>query len=403
MKKICIAAIGTRGDVFPALSLVKLLNNDNKVTVICSPENKQLFQQYNIDFFAIGDDFTEVVRAGDLNYFRKQIETQFDACREIYKEADVIIGAGLFYAGRTIAEYFGKKYYHLFYTPQVLKSNLYAPPGNKRPFRNKISNKLLWLKNFVENDFIFKELINIKRKELGLTQIRSVYRYFIDQPDVVIAVDEDLAQIPSNYSAYVKQINFLYYADTKIIDERLQAFLENGSMPVLINFGSAEHAVKGFQRLLKCTIDSVHELGYRIIILSTIKNEECKYDDSILFCDYASHAVLLPKVSMIIHHGGIGTVYASLKSGTPQIIIPQILDQHFWAEIVRKKKLGEVVYPDTDAYTACLKAALIDTLNNKVIHDNIKRVSNWFNSEQYHEESLKKLHKVMPECFSEAR
>lgn len=399
MKKICVAVTGTRGDVFPVLSLIELIKKNNDVKAVSSPENASLFREQNIDFFPTGADFAEVVKSGDLNQYRRQVETQFDSYREIYEETDMIIGAGLFYAGRTLAEHFGKKYYHLFYTPQVLKSNLYAPPGNKRPYRNKMRNKLLWFKNYTENNYILKRLINKKREELGLTRIKSVYDYFIDQPDVIIAVDKELAQIPSVYASSVKQIGFLQHEDTRNIDKDLQAFLKIGSKPVLINFGSAELAMKEFKNFLKDTIDSVRELGHSVVIISKIKISGYESDKNIFFCDYAPLAALLPKISLIIHHGGIGTVYISLKKGIPQIIVPQILDQYFWAEIVLKKKLGKIVYNDTKTYTSHLKEALINLLNDSDINNNINKMCDLLNGDRYYKENLEKLREAMPECF----
>lgn len=399
MKDICIAAIGTRGDIFPALALANTLGGENKIRIVTSPDHLRLFERYHHDCFAVGEDFSKVAGSGDIALYRKQIELQFASHRAVYKNADVIIGAGLFYAGRTLAEYFGKQYYHLFFTPQILKSDLYAPAGTKRPFRGKLHNRLLWMKSLGENDFILKALINGKRKELGLAPVASVYRYFIDRPDTIIAVDERIAQIPHGYTSYIRQINSLNYEDEGKLTSELRDFLSNGSKPVVVSFGSAEYTIGEVRELLRRTVNTVRGLGRRTVMISQASAAEFERDETVFCCGYAPHAALLPKAEAIIHHGGIGTVYAALKSGTPQIIVPQGMDQHYWAEIIRKKRWGETAYAGRRSLVDALKIALRGMPDDREMHDSITEIAGRLNSPQHGEESLRKLRTAMPACF----
>jgi len=43
-------------------------------------------------------------------------------------------------------------------------------------------------------------------------------------------------------------------------------------------------------------------------------------------------AWLLPQCSLVIHHGGCGTVNDALHAAVPQVVCPFIFDQFFWAE-----------------------------------------------------------------------
>ena len=51
-----------------------------------------------------------------------------------------------------------------------------------------------------------------------------------------------------------------------------------------------------------------------------------------LLIQVVSHSWLFPQCSVIFHHGGSGTVAASLLTGRPQIISPVMFDQNMWAE-----------------------------------------------------------------------
>ncbi|KAL3515602.1 hypothetical protein ACH5RR_022504 [Cinchona calisaya] len=41
---------------------------------------------------------------------------------------------------------------------------------------------------------------------------------------------------------------------------------------------------------------------------------------------------LFPRCAAVIHHGGSGSTAAALRSGTPQVVCPFMLDQFYWAE-----------------------------------------------------------------------
>ena len=51
-----------------------------------------------------------------------------------------------------------------------------------------------------------------------------------------------------------------------------------------------------------------------------------------LLTQVVCHDWLFPQCAVILHHGGSGTVAASLLTGRPQIISPVMFDQNMWAE-----------------------------------------------------------------------
>lgn len=62
--------------------------------------------------------------------------------------------------------------------------------------------------------------------------------------------------------------------------------------------------------------------------------------DNILFVSKISHESIFPRVACTIHHGGIGTLFASLRSACPTIITPVFLDQFDNAHVVNELKVG---------------------------------------------------------------
>jgi vancomycin aglycone glucosyltransferase len=53
-----------------------------------------------------------------------------------------------------------------------------------------------------------------------------------------------------------------------------------------------------------------------------------------------AHEALFPKVAAIVHHGGAGTTTAAARAGKPQVIVPHLYDQHYWAHRVRQLGVG---------------------------------------------------------------
>jgi vancomycin aglycone glucosyltransferase len=43
---------------------------------------------------------------------------------------------------------------------------------------------------------------------------------------------------------------------------------------------------------------------------------------------------LFRRVAAVVHHGGAGTTTIAAQAGVPQVVVPQIYDQHYWAKRV---------------------------------------------------------------------
>lgn len=62
--------------------------------------------------------------------------------------------------------------------------------------------------------------------------------------------------------------------------------------------------------------------------------------DDMLSVSSAPHGRLLPRCAVTVHHGGSGTVAATLLAGIPTVVVPQGLDQPFWARRVAEAGVG---------------------------------------------------------------
>ena len=54
----------------------------------------------------------------------------------------------------------------------------------------------------------------------------------------------------------------------------------------------------------------------------------------------ANHRELFGRVAAVVHHGGAGTTTTAALAGAPQVIVPQIEDQPYWARRVAELGIG---------------------------------------------------------------
>lgn len=62
--------------------------------------------------------------------------------------------------------------------------------------------------------------------------------------------------------------------------------------------------------------------------------------DDVYFIQGIPYTWLLPQVDAIICHGGAGTTHQALLHGLPTMIIPHIMDQYVWAQLVQRLGAG---------------------------------------------------------------
>jgi vancomycin aglycone glucosyltransferase len=70
---------------------------------------------------------------------------------------------------------------------------------------------------------------------------------------------------------------------------------------------------------------------------------------------------LFGRVAAVVHHGGAGTTTAAARAGAPQVVIPQMADQPYWAGRAADLGIGTAhdgPTPTTESLSAALGTAL---------------------------------------------
>jgi vancomycin aglycone glucosyltransferase len=151
-------------------------------------------------------------------------------------------------------------------------------------------------------------------------------------------------------------------SDDRPLPADLLAFLDAGEPPIYFGFGSMRAAPD----LGGVMLEAARAVGRRTIVsrgwadLSLPDGQpDC------LGIGEVNQQALFRRVAAVVHHGGAGTTTAAALAGAPQVIVPQLYDQHYWAARIRDLGIGIAHAPGAPV-VASLRSSLERTLQQDV-------------------------------------
>jgi vancomycin aglycone glucosyltransferase len=371
--RVLLSTIGSRGDVQPLVGLaaqLKVLGHEIRLCV--PPDFQEWIKGLGMSVTPIGPELRYTGKANPSaappspEQRRKMVEdsvaAQFEKLSELAQDCDAIVGAtALQIAAPSVAEKVGIPYFFVSYCPAVLPSSHHAPPvlgslGDK-PAPAPSEYAELWAKDTERFNTLFGSALNAHREKLGMSPISDVRSHiFTKKP--WLAADTTLGPWPDPADEFVFQTGAWILSDERPLSPELESFLAAGEPPIYFGFGS----VRAPEGLGQRMIQSARALGRRAILLrgwaelSLADNEpDC------LAIDEVNQQALFKRVAAVVHHGGAGTTTAAARAGAPQVLIPQMYDQHYWARRVQQLGIGSAhapAAPTTDSLTSALRHAL---------------------------------------------
>lgn len=372
--RLLLSTFGSRGDVQPLLALAVALRTLGADARVCAPpdeEFKELFAAAGVPllpaFTSVREWVAEMLpkRATiSLPKVAAQVmAAQYEAISAAAQGCDVMVTTGLFSsvcAARSVAEKQGMRYVFGAYCPIFLPSPHQKPPleypGHPHP-PGVTDNQVLWDADTKVMNEIFGEGLNPLRASVGLPKVDNVRDYcYTDRP--WLAADPVIAPWRLTAKLDVVQTGAWLLPDERPLPAELLAFLDAGAPPVYVGFGSLP-APKDFARM---AIDVVRAHGRRIL-MSRGWAELALADDreDCFIVGEVNQQALFPRVAAVIHHGGAGTTTVAARAGSPQVVVPQIVDQPYWASRVWDLGIGSAhagSTPTAESLSAALKSAL---------------------------------------------
>ena len=373
--QILLSALGSAGDVHPFIAIGRaLMARGHGVRLLAAPVFADRVERAGLDFAPMGEpgEYERLLAQADLWDARRGARFILDELLARLPEAyattaahvvpgeTLLVGSTLAWGTRLVQEQTGLPAATIHLSPLCIPSAV-APPvlpvvGDLAWLPTPV---LRWGQDLAERlvmDRWTRPRLNAFRATLGLPPVRRVWSRWIHSPDLVVgAWPAWFAPVQPDWPPATITSGFPIFDEGGApMDDALRAFLDAGPPPIGITPGSAmAHGRSFFARALAaCTA-----LGTRAIFVTPFADQlPASLPPSIHHVPYVPFGALLPRLSALVHHGGIGTAAQALAAGVPQVVVPFAHDQ--FDNAARLQRLGVSCTQDGDASLDAWCAAL---------------------------------------------
>ena len=232
----------------------------------------------------------------------------------------------------------------------------YEPLGRPgKPFPSDADIPTMWRVDAEKADQLYAAALNRRRAEIGLPPVTNVRDHIMTRHPW-LATDPFLDPRKRTPGIDPVQTGAWFRPDRRPLPPALMAFLDGGTPPVYVGFGSRPmHAAP---EVAPAVLNELRARGRRVVVhrgwagLAPVDEQDTGF-----VVDDVNHQALFPRVGAVVHHGGAGTTTVAARAGTPQLVVPQLADQPYWGARVAELGIGA-----TATTVASLPAALSSTL-----------------------------------------
>lgn len=384
MTKILITTFGTRGDIQPFIALGKGLKAAGYDIAIATSEGFRAFvEECDLDYVHMDNELLRLSQAvlgetsGPRETFsiirqmsaatRQQMDDEWHAA--VTFQPDLII-----YHPKCLGSYHVAEKRRI---PAMLAIPLplYTPTRDfPVPFMsgirlgawfNRFSYRLIGL-----SSGMFSSIVNdFRARTLGLPPIGRFADVLMRSDGTPVPLlypySPHVLPVPKDFPAHVHVTGYWFLdqnTDWQPPSDLVQ-FLESGTTPVYIGFGSM--GASKAQRRAQIVLEALAKCGQRAVLASGWGG--LKVSDlppNVFMVESVPHDWLFPQVAAVVHHGGAGTTAAGLRAGNPTIVCPFLGDQPFWGRIVYTLGVGPKPIPQYGLTADTLAEALMQAVND---------------------------------------
>ena len=350
--KVMLVAFGTAGDVFPLIGVGRALaKRGHDVHVASLPDHQRSVEKAGLISHVLtgipgikgGPDFYHPRRSMRVVAERLLIpalQPVYELFSTLNPAEWTVFANSQAYGARIAQEKLGISLTTFIITPFTLRSVERMPitPGIACP---------QWMPFVVRRAFLGvaaklwdRELapaLNAFRRTLGLEAVKDIWYNWCLSPDRVIGLfPKWYAPKPGDWPAQFRHGGFTVF-DEGLSQEVPAELARPGNPLVVFAAGSSGQAAADF---FQAAIAASSAQGWRAVLLTGEPNNWFSTPlpaNAFQYC-YVPMSQLLPMASLVVHHGGIGTISLALAVGVPQIVVPFGHDQ--FDNAVRIEQLG---------------------------------------------------------------
>lgn len=364
MARYLLTPFGSGGDVNPFIWLGKLLQaRGHEVELITAPMFREHAEQAGLSFTGVGDqaEFEAIMHHPHLwkplrgtslvfEHGGRYMLPFYQAIAQKVEPGKTVIVAPLqMFAARLAREKLGVPLVNVHLQPACFLS-VYDTPVffTGGGWLNRVPR---WIKQCVfalPNPVVAKLMPSLRQacKELGVPPPRRPVPDWMHSPDANIALFPDWFAAPQpDWPPHTEAVGFPL-EDLKghfTLPPDLQRWLAQGTKPVLYSPGTGNAQAKKF---FQEGINACAKLGLRALVGTRFPDQlPSPLPEDVRHFEYLPFSELLPQVSVLVHHGGIGTMSQAFAAGVPQLVMPMAHDQPDNAARMAKLDAGEFLSP----------------------------------------------------------
>lgn len=386
--RVAIITWGSRGDFQPYLALAVALRaagHEVRLAAPSGPGFSRLAEDHDVDLLQLGPDVEreavdEVIRKVDYTTLNPVAlvritldrllavstwDEMYSRCLDLASWSDVVVCHFLQVTGKMVAEAAGRPFVSGTIVPTQLPTSTRPPGGSHR--RGGFRNRRAWKIAVEHMNAAWLPPVNEARARAGLSLLDDLaHEGFYSSELNILAVSPNVFRRPDDWPARHRLTGYwqLPTASDWTPSPELIRFLSNGPPPVAIGFGSVPS--NDTEQLNHIVMEAVQRAKMRAVLQPGMAGLVGDGKSSeVLVTEGPEHSWLLPRVAALVHHGGAGTTGTALHAGIPQVIVPHLYDQHFWAGLAHQLGVAPSPIPIADLnperLSSAVRAAVWDT------------------------------------------
>ena len=350
-----LCTLGTRGDILPFIALGReLLARGYAVSLLSNENWRDIVTGHGLAFQAIAPKDPSQSGRDDYRFFVENTLPSFRRAFDIVKDKVAAGGTDtvLVYRANMLgmecaADVFGLPHVKVALQPSAIRS-FERPPWPLTPLANGRFQSLFkgvvipTLYAMAEFTRKYRGHTNRFRRSVGLHVPRGRPAACGSEDATLVFAPTWFAMPQKDWPAHCHCVGFPF-VDQMTQDDEVQAFIDREGAPIVFTPGTGVADTDAFFDKAEAIC---RHLDAPAIFLSAAGAPR-PAAPRVLAKTFVDMASLLPKVRLIVHHGGIGTTAQALRAGVPQVILPDRFDQPDNAQRIARLGLGAAVMKDT--------------------------------------------------------
>ncbi len=354
--KLLLVTRGSQGDIYPYITLATALIQRGHEVTLSLP---QIFEEHakaagiNYVLQAYDDIGGMIDGAAETNqktkhllkWVRRVIDKQFEEFIPLLEKHDILVSANTEFAAASVAEYCKKPIIRTAFAPFIPGTKI-PPPVMPWPKVSPVfPPKFLWKMLNRGTNFMVRKTLNKNRQQRGMPPIKNFGEHAAGSSFNFLMYSKFLGNTDPTWT-YKWDIGGYCFNDVIKYDEKvyqeLMDFVRKDDRPIIFfTLGSCNAKQKDHfcERLLNIC----NKYQYKLIVGSGWSKTGTNLADKenvYVLNGPIPHTLIFPHCNAVIHHGGCGTSHSVARAGKPQMIVPLIIDQHYWGNRIHELGIG---------------------------------------------------------------